>query len=136
MRLSMPAKISKDRIASYWEQAWSCIVPRNLCWGCLQQLPLTRAHILARQYGGIDDVSNLLMMCKTCNWALDDLQQRKGTLAAIEWVRINVVTSRPHIPPQMLSVLDDVISSQNDVTPIESVSLALDAYLLYCRTRT
>lgn len=39
----------------------------SLCWACFDDAPLERCHINARQHGGNDDPSNLLLFCSICH---------------------------------------------------------------------
>jgi hypothetical protein len=39
----------------------------SLCWGCFDDTSLDRCHINARQHGGNDDPSNLILLCRICH---------------------------------------------------------------------
>lgn len=57
--------------------------PWQVCWSCAQdELPVDRAHLLARVYGGLDTPANLVMLCRTCH--LD--QPDYGRQSAISWI--------------------------------------------------
>lgn len=127
--------IPLSSIAAFWSGVWGCDAPVETCWGCLQLLPLTRAHVVADRSGGTRDLSNLVLLCRTCNSFLDDAQERHGTAIAIQWLQNNVTTRSPQLPPQALAIFMPLVWSQNDLTPVESMGLALNAYHLYCRTR-
>lgn len=129
------SRIPRQSIAAFWSDAWACVAPVDECWGCLQSLPLTRAHVVADRHGGTMDLSNLMLLCRTCNGFLDDAQELHGSAVAVNWIQSNVVTRAVQLPPQAMAIFMPLVWNQAELTPIESLALAVDAYRLYCRIR-
>ncbi|MBP3213759.1 MAG: HNH endonuclease [Bacteroidaceae bacterium] len=53
----------------------------NYCWYCGKEMEpskLTKDHVFPRCKGGVDDMDNIIMVCKTCN-------SSKGKMDLFEW---------------------------------------------------
>jgi len=52
---------SHEKIAKFWD------MPSDICWACRTECPLERAHIVARQEGGVDKDYNIHLLCWVCH---------------------------------------------------------------------
>jgi hypothetical protein len=56
----------------------------ELCWRCGCKRKLQKCHIVAKQFGGTDDVSNLIPLCALCH---DEAPDVTDPDAIWEWIR-------------------------------------------------
>ena len=62
-----------DGSRAYWEVCWSCAADDR---------GVERAHLLARVYGGLDNESNLVLLCRLCHKDQPDY----GVATALSWL--------------------------------------------------
>ncbi len=116
-------KPDKRKIAKHWE------VPTNTCMACgVVAHQIDRAHIIASQSGGTNDVSNFHLLCTVCHGESENLKDKsyeqwfdlknicyKGgkidPVPALTWqisygLRFNMAE-----PPCSLKMLDTIIHS-------------------------
>ena len=90
---------SKKQIKEHWAD-WlidqgkfdtlSELFEAEFCWGCAMEEKTERCHILARTFGGSDDVQNLHLLCSDCHKASELL----SGLEYFEWLKRRNVMSR------------------------------------------
>ena len=67
------------------------IKENNYCWYCGKEMEpskLTKDHVFPKSKGGVNDMDNIIMVCKTCN-------SSKGNMDLFEWY----ATVRKEWPP-------------------------------------
>ena len=117
------SKPDKRKIAKHWE------VPTNTCMACgVVAHQIDRAHIIALQNGGTNDVSNFHLLCTVCHGESENLIDKSyeqclalknicyeggkiNPVPALTWqisygLRFNMVE-----PPCSLKMLDTIIHS-------------------------
>jgi hypothetical protein len=100
---------SKKAIARYWcerqdagdfelDSEHGTTLDELSCFACGARAHLARAHIVAKQFGGADEVCNLVLLCRVCHNDCPDVNDRETVLAwinarepevntALEWAR-------------------------------------------------
>ena len=121
-------------VADFWSAQWGAPCPTDRCWGCLQDLPLSRAHIVARRKGGSKGVENLMIACVLCNSAIDETEQLHGAERAIQWIRTTIRSGRVQVPPNLVERFS-AAGSAEAMPPLDAAMAMVDGWKLACRFR-